>query len=51
MYFPDRARRLTLVAAGGRDRALPAEPLTDGSDCNEEGAVAAAGQSNTKAKI
>ena len=37
-YFPDRGGWLTLVPAGGRERALPAEPLTDGSDCSGEGA-------------
>ena len=37
-YVPERARRLTLIPAGDRDRVLPAEPLTDGSDCSGEGA-------------
>jgi signal transduction histidine kinase len=34
-YFPDWAGRLTLVPAGDRERALAAEPLTDGSDCRD----------------
>ena len=41
-YFLDRAGRLTLASAGGRERALPAAPLTAGSDFSGEGAWSSA---------